>query len=290
MYDAKTVRRRRAVLGLLVVSSLILLTASFGQSGGPLSSIQRGVVEVVSPIQEGASRALKPFRDLFGWVGDTVDAKGENEDLRKERDELLGEVAQSKNALLENRQLKSMLQLDDTAELAKYRPVTARVNIRSSLVLAATLNIDKGSSAGIRVDQPVITGAGLVGKVAVVGRGFSVVRLITDPRVRVSAVTQSGRTGVVKTAAGNPRDLIMDGTRATDRVDEGEMIMTAGTMSQDDELQSLYPPGIQIGRVTRVDEPGSDSQEVHLRPFVDVGRIDFVQVLTEAANGNRPVS
>ncbi|MTD42783.1 hypothetical protein GKE82_00295 [Conexibacter sp. W3-3-2] len=290
MYDAKTVRRRRAVLGLLVVSSLILLTASFGESGGPLTSIQRGVVEVVSPIQEGASRALKPFRDLFGWVGDTADAKGENEELRKERDELLAQVAQGKTAIIENRTLRGLLKLDQEADLARYRPVTARVNTRSGLVLTATINIDKGSSAGIRVDQPVVTSAGLVGKVAVVGRGYAVVRLITDPRVRVSAITAKGQTGVVQTAVGNPRELIMKGTRASDRVDRGDMIMTAGTRTQDDDLQSLYPPGIQIGRVTRVDEPGSDTQEVHLRPYVDVGRIDFVQVLTEAADGNRPPS
>ena len=80
MYD-KTVRRRRAVLALLVAGSLILLTASFG-GGGALGGVQRGVVSVVAPVQEGASRALKPVRDLVGWVGDTFDAKGQLADLR----------------------------------------------------------------------------------------------------------------------------------------------------------------------------------------------------------------
>ena len=75
MYD-KQVRRRRAILALLVGLSLILLTAYFGESiGGPLKTIQRGMLEVFSPIQEGASRALKPFKDLTNWVGDTFDAK-----------------------------------------------------------------------------------------------------------------------------------------------------------------------------------------------------------------------
>ncbi len=72
MYD-KTVRRRRAVLALLVVLSLILLTAYFGEaSGGRLHSVQRGFLTVVSPIQDGANKALKPVRDLFGWFGDTL--------------------------------------------------------------------------------------------------------------------------------------------------------------------------------------------------------------------------
>ena len=64
MHD-KQVRRRRAVLGLLVAVSLISLTAYFGESpSSPLHSVQRGIVEVLSPVQEGASKALKPVRDL----------------------------------------------------------------------------------------------------------------------------------------------------------------------------------------------------------------------------------
>ena len=75
MYD-KTVRRRRAVLALLVVLSLLLLTAYFGEaSGGGLHGVQRGFLTVVSPIQDGANKALKPVRDLFGWFGDTLHAK-----------------------------------------------------------------------------------------------------------------------------------------------------------------------------------------------------------------------
>ena len=73
--------------------SLILLTAYFGESAGGLHSVQRGVLEVLSPIQEGANRALKPVRDLFGWFGDTLDAKDERDKLQKERDSLRQQVA-----------------------------------------------------------------------------------------------------------------------------------------------------------------------------------------------------
>ena len=86
MYD-RQVRRRRAVLLALVVCCLVLLTAYFGESsGGPLHSVQTGAMEVVAPVQEGANRALKPFRDLFGWFGDTLDAKDERDELEAERD------------------------------------------------------------------------------------------------------------------------------------------------------------------------------------------------------------
>jgi rod shape-determining protein MreC len=80
----QSVRRRRAVLGLLVALSLILLTAYFGESaGGGLHALQRGVLQVLAPIQEGANRALKPVRDLAGWFGDTLHARSQRDQLRK---------------------------------------------------------------------------------------------------------------------------------------------------------------------------------------------------------------
>jgi len=77
MYD-KAVRRRRAVLVVLVALSLTLLTAYFGESStGSLHGVQRGAMEVLAPIQEGANRVVKPFRDLFRWFGSTLKAKDE---------------------------------------------------------------------------------------------------------------------------------------------------------------------------------------------------------------------
>ena len=131
VYD-KTVRRRRAVLGLLVALSLILLTAYFGESaGGGLHAVQRGVLQVLAPIQEGASRALKPFRDLAGWFGDTLHAQGQRDKLRKERNQLRREVIGAQAARRENQQLQRLLGIDQSSELQSYTPVTARVIGRS---------------------------------------------------------------------------------------------------------------------------------------------------------------
>ena len=84
MHD-KQVRRRRAVLGLLVAVSLILLTAYFGASpNSPLHSVQRGIVQVFSPVQAGASKVLSPVRDVANWVSDTLKAKSQRDHLQTE--------------------------------------------------------------------------------------------------------------------------------------------------------------------------------------------------------------
>src|SRR6185436_16995363 len=263
MYD-KTVRRRRAVLGLLVVSSLILLTAYFREpTGGALHNVQRGILQVVSPIQDGASRALKPVRDGFGYVGDTVSAKGDLKSARAERDKYRAEAARSAAAVRQNAKLRGLLSLDAVPnDLTPYHPVTARVVTRSPTLWFAKVTISKGSGDGIAVGQPVIAAdgdgsdeAGLIGKVDQVVGSSAVVRLITDSSTAVAATTADGTVfGTVKPSPGNPRDLIMDSVAAGAVVKPGEFVVTAGTVSRRSELGSLYPPDLPIGRISHIED------------------------------------
>lgn len=280
MYD-RNVRRRRAVLIGLVVASLALLTAYFGESAsGPLRSIQRGFLEVLAPLQEGASRALKPVSDLAGWVGDTVNAKGEVDKLKKQRDQLRVDATDADFLRRQNAELRAMVNLDRTPELAQAKPVTARVIARSPTLWYATITVDKGSSSGVRVDQPVVNGEGLVGKVSAVSGGASKITLITDSTSGVSAqVASTGVSGVLKTEVGKPDDLVLDFVARTSKVRRGQRVVTSGSTSS--RLESLFPPGIPVGAVTKVaqGELGVD-QQVHVAPFADVRKLDFVQVLT----------
>ena len=193
MYD-KSVRRRRITLALLVASSLLLLTVYFGESaGGGLHSVQKGVLEVVSPIQEGASRALKPVRDLAGWFGDTLNAKNDVEGLRDQNAKLRAAAVAGTEAVRQNRQLQSLVGLDKSASISGARPVSARVIGQSPTIWYSTIQIDKGTSAGVRAGQPVITADGLAGQVTFAAPGSAVVTLITDGDIAVSArVSENG--------------------------------------------------------------------------------------------------
>ena len=281
MYD-KTVRRRRAVLGLLVACSLILLTAYFGETGsGALHGVQRGTSEILNPVQEGASRALKPIRDLFGWFGDTIAAKGQVEELRRERDRLRSEVLGNEVRSADYDRLSDLLQLDGALGLKDLGPQTGRVIFQSPTVWYATIRVDKGSDDGVRVGQPVINEEALIGRVTEVFGGSAQVTLITDATTKVPA--RAGRRqefGIVEPAsAGNPTDLVMNFTQPNARIRVGDRVVTRGT-EPEDHARSRYPVGLPIGRVTRIDHEGTDTQEIHLRPYADVRSLDFVQILT----------
>ncbi len=281
MYD-KTVRRRRAVLGLLVACSLILLTAYFGETGGgALHSVQRGTSEVLNPVQEGASRALKPVRDLFGWFGDTIAAKGQVEDLRRERDRLRTEVAQGEVRSADYDRLSKLFALDGALDLNDLGPKTGRVIFQSPTVWYATIRVDKGSDDGVQVGQAVINEEALIGRVTEVFGGSAQVTLITDATTKVPArVGREQAFGIIEPAsAGNPTDLIMNFTQPGAKLAEGDRVVTRGT-EPDDRAPSRYPVGLPIGEVKRIDHEGTDTQEIHLRPYADVRSLDFVQILT----------
>jgi rod shape-determining protein MreC len=124
----KQVRRRRAILVLLIVVALVLISATFSQSqSGPIHSVQQGVASVFAPLEDGASRALKPARDLVNWVSETFNARGENSSLKTDVQKLRSKLARLQSAQGENDQLKKLVGLDRKGVLAGYKPVTARV-------------------------------------------------------------------------------------------------------------------------------------------------------------------
>ena len=280
MYD-RTVRRRRLTLAGFVALSLILLTAWFGESsGGVLHSLQRGALAVLAPVQEGANRAIAPVRDAFGWVGDTVDAKGERDALEKRNQALEEQVTTQQFQLSQYRQLKEIEQVNAANDLDRFAPKRARVIVQSASLFYSEIVIDKGSSAGIDEGQPVTGAGGLVGRVTNVTRGASTVALITDEEFAVAAsTTRSGVAGTIRPEAGTPGDLIFEFADKSEEVEEGDRVATSGSGSV--RLPSYFPPGIPIGKVRRIEDgAGELDRVIHVRPAADITDLRYVTVLT----------
>jgi rod shape-determining protein MreC len=275
----KQVRRRRAVLTLLVIGSFLLLTITYGQGSGGL---QRGVSTIFSPLQSVADRALKPARDLAGWFDKTFEARGENSRLEDALVDARRKAVAGQEALQENAQLRKLLALDSGPVLAEsgYEPVTARVIARSPTVWHSAVTVDVGSGDGVRVDDPVISGAGLVGLVASAQGGSAQVTLITDHTSAVSAkVLPAGVQGVIRPEVGDPQDLILDFIDSSKDVGGGQDVVTSGWRAQG--YASHFPSGLPVGEVTRASIVEQEaSQQVHLRPYADLANLDLVQVLT----------
>jgi rod shape-determining protein MreC len=289
VYDKKVVRRRRAVLVVLVALSLALLTVYFGENGGGLlHSVSRGTSAVFSPLEKGVSVVFRPARNLANWTGDVFHANKQNKKLKKQVQQLEAQLAQSQTAQRDVAQLSSLVGLSRQSNFAAGgKLVAARVITRSPTVWYSVVNIDKGSGDGIHPGDPVIAAGGLAGKISSVSGGQSQVTLITDESSFVSAeVMPDGSGGIVRPEVGNPNDLLLDYIQKGAKIQKGDSVVTSGFTSS--KLDSLFPRDIPIGKVTKVEPSELELyQRVHLQPYADFRRMDFVQVLTGAVEQQR---
>ncbi|MGN6276387.1 MAG: rod shape-determining protein MreC [Solirubrobacterales bacterium] len=266
------------MLALLIVGSFALLTFTYGQGS---DSVQRGVSAIFSPVQSVADRALKPARDLVNWFDETFDAKGQNARLHSELEIARKKAVEAQAAVAENAQLRKLVGLDRSGDIPSgYTPVTGRVIERSPTVWFSDVIIDVGSGAGVEVNDPVVNGDGLVGKVSAVTGGSAQVTLIADHSSAVAAkIVPSGAQGILKPSVGDPGDMILEFLDTERHVGKGQSVVTSGWRWQGNE--SDYPPNLPIGEVTEASIAEQEAQaQVHVRPFADLRELDLVQVLT----------
>ncbi len=164
---------------------------------------------------------------------------------------------------------------------AVFRRVNARFPARS----ARGAKVDKGADAGIRVGMPVVTGAGLVGRIVEVGADRASVQLVTDPEFRVGVRLVTSQRFGTASGQGAGRDLLVDtgiepGEDDAD-IPDVEIVTTSGI---DD--RSSFPALIPVGRVSRVREAnGGLTVELFIEPLADLDELSFVDVLLTSPVG-----
>ena len=276
------------MLALLVVVSLILLTAYFGESPqSPLHNVQRGIVQVFSPVQAGASKVLSPVRDVANWVSDTLKAKSNVDKLRRQNKQLLAQLATLKTEQLQNAQLTAEVGLDQTIGVRNYHPVGANVIGRDPTLWYQQVEVDSGSDEGVQLNDPVLADGALVGVVSNVDASVSIVKLITDHDYAVAAqvTNHAGDQGILAPSVGNPNQLLLQDLPGRAQIAVGDQVVTAGFKAG--SLTSLYPPGLPIGTVSSVN-PNQlyNNNEVPVSPTADLRHFSSVQILTRPHAAN----
>ena len=281
--------RRRLVVGGLVFVALVLVTLSFREGDdGPVTSAQNGAAAALRPFQVAADRIAEPFRDAYAWVDGLFDARSDAEALRAENETLRQQVVQGQLARRENGRLRELLQFRDGPRLPDgFEGLAAAVISRPAGAYAQAIVVAVGWNDGVRVDDPVVTADGLVGTVSRVGSRTAKVTLLTDDQSAVSAVDLvTDAAGIVRPGHGPRAPLRLDRVPKEAVVGVGDTLVTAGWESP--RLASLYPKGIQIGRVTSVGRTDTDLYtQVQVEPFADLASLQAVLVLVPADRGAR---
>jgi rod shape-determining protein MreC len=264
--------RRRTILILLVLISITLITLDTrGGDDGVGGRVRNGARDVLAPVQDAVDGVTQPIEEWWDGVTRSGDITAENRTLRRKLQGARGEVAAARASIRQNRALRKLANLTFVGDL---KGVDAQIILGSPGNFESTVGLDKGTGDGIVVDQPVVSGRGLLGRVARASERRATVLLLTDRDSGVSV--RDAQTGVLGVINGRPDAEVqtLDLVEANAPIHKGDQLVTAGTVN------GPYPPDIPVGRVTSVRKrPGDLLARITVELYADAATTEFVRVL-----------
>jgi rod shape-determining protein MreC len=261
-------RRARIVLAILL---LIAATFVIIDLRGGSNAARSAGSSVFGPVERAVTTITEPIGNFFSAVGGIGRNAQKVEELQAQNDELQTRLRDLESDAARADQLDALFGL---AGKGRYRIVPAQViAVGPTQGFAYTVTIDVGQRDGVRRDQTVINGQGLVGRVTAIGRSSSTVLLIIDPTSSVGArLAKTRQIGFVNGRGVADLELQLLNPRAP--LAEGDALVSFGAQG------SPFAPGVPIGTVTSVrGTPGSLTRIARVQPYVDMTSLDIVGVV-----------
>ncbi|MGQ9511865.1 MAG: rod shape-determining protein MreC [Thermodesulfitimonas sp.] len=240
-----------------------------------LNPIAAWTRDVAAPVQRAVWRAAQAVEARATFVFSLGQENGRTRALEKQVAALEGEVRRLRAVEAENARLKALLNYRTTRFEAS---LVAAVISRSPDNWFSTVTINCGRAEGVTPGAPVLTPAGLVGRVLAASQHTAEVLLITDPRSAVGAVVYETQTpGIIHGNLGEAGGLKMRYVSKDAPVRRGFLVLTSN-------LSGVFPPGIPVGTVTKVAEEKSGLfKTLYLQPTVNLDHLEEVLVLLKSS-------
>lgn len=261
--------REPLFVGLLLLLPLARFLST-GHKGREPDVVDRALLGLSSPLQNGATALLEGVRDgFFGYVA----LRGAHEEAAQCRAELSvarAELNTLKEAGLENERLKKVLAYADGTATQEVHARVVGLNPSPQFI---SVRLNKGESDGVKKGMPVVTPDGVVGQVARATGGYADVMLLTDPSSRVGVSVQRSRVRGTVTGLGADRAMSLENVLRADDVQEGDVVITSGT-------DGIFPAGLVVGRVHAPVRPETAMfLAAQIEPAVDLRRFEEVLVV-----------
>jgi len=264
--------RNVSILVAVLFAQVLGLAIQVRRTNGEESSrlIRVWAVGIITPLektivwmQHGTGNIWREYVYLRGVRQENRDLKMEIERLRLEQVRLSEDAGQA-------RRLQNLLAFK---EQFVAKTVPAQVIGGSGSEQSRSVFIDKGSSDGITTDMAVITADGIVGKVLHAYGSTSQVLLINDQSSGVGAILEDSRLqGVLRgTTVG---EVVLERVMSDEAVAAGEMVRTSGG-------DAIFPKGLPVGTVTKVNRTPESFLSIQIKPAVNLSKLEEVLVVTQ---------
>lgn len=239
-----------------------------------LSLISIGNINQIGGFRTVVIGTLGWFQQAFSWFPNPTALRNENTALRELNLQLSNEVTKMREAVVENKTLRSLLNFKEKTDNELEAVDIVGV---STIQMRSYFTINKGTKHGIYKGMSLRTDAGLVGVVIGSSKNYALVESIMNRDIKISAKSlRSEYKGIVVWEGGE--NLIMINVPKTYDVKVGDIIVTS-------EFSNKYPNNIPIGIVTEAkEEPGYLFLKVTIKPYVNFATLEQAFVMKEIPN------
>ncbi|HDS15024.1 MAG TPA: rod shape-determining protein MreC [Proteobacteria bacterium] len=269
-------RRLPLIFSSALIFIFFTLCVSFGlQKGGNLLSIaERAALTMVYPLQKGIDLGFSGCGKLFDGYINLVGIKARNQQLEKELARARYRLAELAEIKHENLRLHKLLQLKQRDSLLE-QGLAAHVIGRQTDNLSHILIIDRGSRQGLKLNNPVFTPEGLVGRIVTCAPLSAKVLLLLDQNSACDVIVQRNRVRGILQGAGKLCRLAHLQNSADVKI--GDLLITSG-------LDNIFPKGMTVGTVISANRNENDlSQEIIVKPEFDLDTIEEVYIVPSSS-------
>jgi len=263
----RSLAHRFAYVGFVLAAFVLML---LGKADAVLMERFRiQVVDAVAPILDVIARPVDAVSGLVADVQRLATIHEDNKRLQEEKANLLAWQAAARRLEAENKSLRSLLNFAAEGQVSF---ISGRVIADTGGAFAHSLVLNAGSRAGVTKGQAVVTGEGLIGRVAGVGARSSRILLITDINSRIPVIIEPSRVRAIMAGDNSGRSGLIHLTPGA-TVSPGDRVVTSGH-------GGAFPMGLPVGVVESVSDGGID-----VRPFVERSRVEYVRVIDFGLEG-----
>jgi rod shape-determining protein MreC len=224
-------------------------------------------------VQSPVTTLTSAVSGYFGSISSLRSAQSDNDILKQRVQELEVEVKGTSDLNAENERLRSLL---DLKEKSKITVVTAQIIGRDPSIWFDSSIVNRGSLDGVKLNMPVVTNGGLVGRVTAVGPLTAQVDLITRDKSGLGAIVgEISASNVLGVVSGTSKKDVVEMRYVSGSVDVqvGQIVYTSG---QD----GIFPAGLKVGEIVQV-EPGSATtpHKIFIRPSAGIDSMQEVAIL-----------
>ncbi len=270
MSEAPRRRLPRWVSTLVVVGLAVVFLIP-----GPWRGLEGVASTALAPLQMGVTGTMDQAATFVSTIQRVRDLADQNADYKDQIAQLNSQLVKMRELEVENQDLRNLLSMRERTGPGAL--VSVQVIARDDTPYVQAITIDHGDADGIKPDAIVITHQGLVGRVEKVNPTSSKVRLINDlnSSVSVRLQTESRTTGVLRgQSQGNL--MVITFIPQTDGVVAGDVVETSG-------LGGIYPDGLVVGKVARVERKDADPfQAAVVESAVALDKLERLYVLADS--------